>query len=191
MLILPNSCFLHVPKTGGSWVKKAIIASGITYEEYRIEGDPHIGLTHCPVADTFKFAFVRHPVSLYRSYWQFKMTHQWDKKNPLDMECQSNDFNVFIQNVLAKFPSCYSHKLINFVGTEAEPIEFIGQYENLVEDLIRALTLAQETFSEDAIRDLPAYNVSNKKRFPADYDQDLEQKIRQSEHKMMKRFFYD
>jgi len=55
MLILPNSCFLHVAKTGGSWVKRAIIASGIEYEEYSIDGNPHIGLSECPVKDKFIF----------------------------------------------------------------------------------------------------------------------------------------
>ena len=31
--ILPNSVFLHVPKTGGSWCRKAILASGLQYFE--------------------------------------------------------------------------------------------------------------------------------------------------------------
>jgi hypothetical protein len=113
MLILPKSYFLHVPKTGGSWVKKAIITSGIQCQDYRIEGDPHIGLTQCPVPQQFKFAFVRHPVNLYRSYWQFKMTYQWDKKNPLDRDCQSDNFSVFIHNVLNKYPGYYGKALVD------------------------------------------------------------------------------
>ena len=100
MLILPNACFLHVPKTGGSWVKKAIAAAGIECQDYRLAGDPHIGLQDCPCPEKFKFAFVRHPVDLYRSYWQFKMTNGWDEKNPLDQSCQSDDFHQFTRDVL-------------------------------------------------------------------------------------------
>ena len=182
---------MHVPKTGGSWVKKAIIASGINCEDYRIDGDPHIGLKQCPAPDKFKFAFVRHPVQLYRSYWQFKMTHEWDKKNPLDMECKSDNFNIFIRNVLDKYPGYYGDALSEFVGEGKYEIEFIGQYENLVEDLITALKSAKEIFNENIIRNLPPYNVSDKKKFPAQYTEELEQEIRKSEIKVINRFGYD
>ena len=67
MLILPRSCLLHVPKTGGSWVKKAILASGIQCEAVSPGGNHHSGLNECPTPDKFKFAFVRHPLGLYRS----------------------------------------------------------------------------------------------------------------------------
>jgi len=56
MLILPRSCFLHVPKTGGSWVKAAIAAAGIPFEEFTVEGDVHADLSYCPCPDRFKFA---------------------------------------------------------------------------------------------------------------------------------------
>ena len=191
MLILPNSCFLHVPKTGGSWVKKAIIASGIKYEDYRINGDPHIGLSECPVGNKFKFAFVRHPVDLYRSYWQFKMTYAWDVKNQLDMDCKSDDFNDFIRNVLNKYPRCYGDSLINFVGDRDHEIEFVGKYENLIEDLIIALKYAKEEFDEGALRNFSPNNVSDKTRFPANYTKELEDKVRRVEINVMQRFGYD
>jgi len=191
MLILPNSCFLHVAKTGGSWVKKAIIASGIEYEEYSIDGNPHIGLSECPVKDKFKFAFVRHPVDLYRSYWQFKMTNEWDVNNQLDMDCKSDDFNDFIRNVLNKYPRCYGDSLIDFVGDRENEIEFIGKYENLAEDLITALKYAQEVFNEASIRNLPPYNVSDKTRFPAKYTKELEAEVRQIEINVIERFGYN
>jgi len=191
MMILPNSCFLHIPKTGGSWVKKAIIASGVNGKDYRLDGNPHIGLKQCPTPEKYKFAFVRHPVQLYRSYWQFKMTHEWDVKNPLDMECKSDNFNVFISNVLNKHPGYYGNALIEFVGEGNNEIEFIGKYENLVEDLIIALKSTNEVFNENVIRSLPPYNVSNKKRFPAQYSEELEQEIRKSEIKVITRFGYE
>ncbi|PTN12948.1 hypothetical protein [Nitrosomonas aestuarii] len=191
MLILPKSCFLHVPKTGGSWVKKAISAAGIVCKDYRISGNPHIGLKQCPCREKFKFAFVRHPVSLYRSYWQFKMTYGWDSKNQLDLACRSDNFHQFVRNVLTKFPGIYGYSLIEFVGETDEEIEFIGKYENLVNDLIFALKAAGEDFDEQSIRTLPPYNVSDKTNFPAVYTDLLEVDVKKTEAMIMKRFNYE
>lgn len=190
MLILPNSCFLHVPKTGGSWVKKAIIASAIDVEDYRIDGNPHIGLADCPCPEKFKFAFVRHPVQLYRSYWRFKMGLGWDPKNPLDNACRSENFQQFIRNILAKYPGVLGKNLNQFVGEAGNEIDFIGKYENLVEDLISALTMAGEVFDAEAIRKTAPYNVSSKARFSAQYTAELEKAIKQAESDVMQRFGY-
>jgi hypothetical protein len=191
MLILPQSCFLHVPKTGGSWVKKAIIASGISCTELILDGNPHPGLMDCPDPNKFKFAFVRHPVNLYRSYWQFKMTNGWDPANRLDVECRSTSFHQFVRNVLDQFPGIYGENLVKFVGPPEDEIEFVGKYENLVEDLILALKYAGERFDEKAIRTLSPCNVSDKIRFPAEYTDLLEYEVRQAEIMVIRRFRYD
>jgi len=190
MLILPHACFLHVPKTGGSWVKKAIKAAGISASEFSLAGYTHVGLSQCPCPEKFKFAFVRHPVSLYRSYWQFKMTTGWDARNELDMACHSQDFQEFIRKVLELYPGVYGRSLNDFVGEPGHEIEFVGRYENLVEDLIRALHLAGEQFDEAAIRNLPPYNVSDKKNAPAIYSPELEAAVRDAEKSVMERFGY-
>lgn len=190
MLILPKSCFFHVPKTGGTWVKKAIIAAGIPCREFSVSGDTHIGLKHCPCPEKFKFAFVRHPLGLYRSYWQFKMTYGWDEKNQLDMTCRSDSFHQFLGNVLARFPGVYGRSLVDFVGDEQHEIEFVGKYENLVDDLVFALKSAEEAFDEQVIRSLPPSNVSNKEKFPAEYTEALEAAIMETEAEMVRRFAY-
>lgn len=191
MLILPNSCFLHVPKTGGSWVKKAILAAGIPAREHSIDGYTHLGIVDCPEPAKFRFAFVRNPLALYRSYWQFKMTVGWDAANALDQRCQSDDFGVFVQNVLDAYPGIYARTLHDFVGPPEAPIEFVGRYENLVEDLVTALSLAGEHFDAAAIRTLPPYNVSNKQKAPANYTPQLEAAVRAAEAEVFERFGYE
>lgn len=191
MLILERSYFLHVPKTGGSWVRKCVMASGIECQEYAIDGNSHIGFEACPEPGRFRFAFVRHPVSLYRSYWQYKMTTQWDVRNPLDMDCRSDNFVEFIQNVLNKYPGAYGRSLVKYVGTRDQEIEFIGRYENLVNDLVHALRLAGERFREETILGFPPYNVSDKLRFPAQYTSELETQVKLAEAEVMDRFGYD
>jgi hypothetical protein len=191
MLILPHSCFLHVPKTGGSWVKKAIMAAGVSAQEHSIDGYTHLGLEHCPDPARFRFAFVRNPLALYKSYWQFKMTVGWDAANALDECCQSDDFDAFVRKVLSAFPGIYARTLRDFVGPVEAPIEFVGRYENLVEDLVTALTLAGERFDASAIRTLPAYNVSDKQKAPASYTPQLELAVRAAEAEVFERFGYD
>ena len=171
-------------------MKKAIAVAGIPCQDYDVSGNPHIGLKNCPCPEKFKFAFVRHPVSLYRSYWQFKMTSGWDPDNPIDQTCQSDDFQQFIRHVLDQFSGVYGNSLIEFVGDVNNEIEFIGKYEHMVDDLIAALTAAGETFDAQAIRTQPPYNVSDKARFPAVYTVQLEAEIKQAEHTMVKRFGY-
>lgn len=190
MVILPNSCFLHVPKTGGSWIKAALKASGMMVEEFEVNGDPHAGLTHCPCPEKFKFAFVRHPVDHYRSYWQYKMGRGWDFKNPIDRNCCAANFSEFINNILTKFPGVYSKAIEEYVGPPEAEIEFIGKYENLVEDLILALNQAGEPFDEPVIRKFPPVNVSDRVRFPAEYSLMLEKAVRESENIFIRRFGY-
>lgn len=190
MLILPHSCFLHVPKTGGSWVKKAVFAAGIPAREHAIDGYTHLGLADCPEPGKFRFAFVRNPLALYRSYWQFKMTTGWDPHNELDLRCRADDFETFVRAVLAAYPGIYARTLVEFVGPPEAPIEFVGRYECLVEDLVKALTLAGESFDAGAIRTLPPYNVSDKQKAPASYTAELEAAVRQAEAAVFERFGY-
>lgn len=191
MLILPKSCFLHVAKTGGTWARAAIKASGIEYEEYSFEGDIHADLKHCPCPEKYKIAFVRHPLKQYRSYWQFKMGTGWDWKNPIDRFCCSPGFHDFVRNVLEKFPGIISQYFENYVGSPGAEIEFIGKYENLVNDLVMALKRAGEIFDEETVRNYPPVNVSEHVRFPAEYTKELKEAVIKSEWRAMERFGYE
>jgi hypothetical protein len=190
MLILPHSCFLHVPKTGGSWVKQAVIAAGIPAREHSREGYTHLGIADCPEPDKFRFAFVRNPIGLYRSYWQYKMTVGWDPSNALDQACHTDDFAVFVSKVVMQFPGIYARSLLEYVGPPEAPIEFIGRFEHLVEDLVLALTLAGERFDETVIRNMPPSNVSDKKKAPAAFTPALEAMVRSAEADVFERFGY-
>ena len=190
MLILKNSCFIHVPKTGGNWVRHALEAAQVEFEYYTVNGNAHLGFRECPQPGRFKFAFVRHPLGLYRSFWQYKMTYGWDEASALDRACRSQEFGTFIVNITTHFPGAYGHALDDLIGPAEAPIDFVGRYENLQEDLIRALTRAGESFNEARLREVPAVNVSDKARFPAEYTPELIQRIEVSEQGVFRRFGY-
>jgi len=191
MLILATSCFLHVPKTGGTWVKAAISAARIPFEEFTVDGDVHADLRYCPRPERFKFAFVRHPVEFYRSYWQYKMGMGWDPQNPLDVDCAAADFHAFVRNVVVRYPGMCTQLFEDYVGPPGNEIEFIGRYERLQDDLIVALRLAGERVDEATIRSCPPQNISPRFLFPAEYSRELEDAVRQSEARAIARFGFD
>ena len=97
MLIFKDAVFLHVPKTGGTWVKAAVANAGIDFEEHIVDGDIHGDLSYCPFRDRFVFAFVREPLSLYQAYWRFKIMAGWDARNPFDVVCAAPVFDEFVK----------------------------------------------------------------------------------------------
>lgn len=191
MLICPRSCFLHIPKTGGSWVTSAIAAGGIPSQPFLIDGDdPHGELRHCPRSDLFRFAFVRHPEEYYGSFWRYKMTVGWDFRNELEVRCHSTDFNVFVRNVLQAYPGWCSGMFEDYVGLPENEIEFVGRQERLADDLVRALRAAGETFDEGALRACPPENVTDRTSLVAKLTPDLREALHASERRAIVRFGY-
>jgi hypothetical protein len=128
MLIFRNAVFLHVPKTGGTWVKAAVANAGLDFDEYIVDGDIHGDLSYCPFPDRFIFAFVREPLSLYQAYWRFKVMAGWDARNPFDMACRAAAFDGFVENVLRLEPAWCSRMFDDYVGPAPEQeISFVGR----------------------------------------------------------------
>ena len=59
MLLLDGAIFLHVPKTGGTWVEHALVAAGVPCSQYDVDGDRHADLSYLPRQDVSTFAFVQ------------------------------------------------------------------------------------------------------------------------------------
>jgi len=158
---LPHSVFIHVPKTGGTWVGHVLERMGLLHAMSRphmsireIRSDPALSSWHCLDA----FAFIRHPVSWYQSYWGFKMTSGWLKHEavPLD-ECRSDDFNRFVRNCAERHPG----HLSSFYREFLKDVRYIGRHEIMRESFIVILDQLGEEFSRDTVYDAPAQNVSD------------------------------
>lgn len=92
--------FLHLPKTGGSWVRHVLREQGLVKMEwphphpdfdrvvnlpryypfhYAKQSIKHQSLTlHREVQQSYKFCFVRNPYSWYESYWRFMKGRDWE-----------------------------------------------------------------------------------------------------------------
>lgn len=72
-------------------------------------------------------------------------------------------------------------------------LDFIGRYESLVEDLIRALRMAGETFDPALLRSVPPANVSSRLSDWAQrclYTEELRAAMAESEREAMEIFGY-
>jgi len=74
-LLPSNALFLHIPKTGGSWVEQALREIGVQIEQpATIHGVTyrHSLLSMFQEQYPYVFTFVRHPLSWYESWWKYQ-----------------------------------------------------------------------------------------------------------------------
>jgi hypothetical protein len=181
--------FLHVPKTGGIWVTGAMFASGVA--AWRPESLPfHADLADSrEYADRFTFAFVRHPLAFWRSYWGYRMREGWDPDSDLDRQAASPDFEEFVNRVIEFAPGGAEATFERFVGTTGDEIDFVGRHERLADDLVAALRSAGEGFDESALRAHPHANVSDYDKAPAIYTRRTAERLAECERATIERFY--
>ena len=103
--LIDGSEFLHIPKTGGTWVESVLRESGLVAEKYGHEhadfdrnlfqsviyAQDHLKAAAAIVRrkllagdgdksaeeGVFRFCFVRHPLSWYESWWKFMCGQGW------------------------------------------------------------------------------------------------------------------
>ena len=201
-LVTDKSVFLHVPKCAGMLIRHAFHACKIPHEEL---GDQH---SHFP--ELFKhrpppffkqrkvFAFIRHPLPWYQSRWAFRMKHGWQLRHPLDYNCASNDFRVFVHNCLNYKPDgwftweCRSY-IDGAAAALGRPIDFVGRSERAIDDLECFLELAGEKFNPKVLRNLARVNDSDLDGRPsgffATYTEDLLRRVVVAEAEVINRYY--
>jgi len=190
LLVTPRMRFLHMPKTGGRWAMAAMLAAGVP--AVRPEGVPgHANLDEArDYADRFTFAFVRHPLDFWRSYWAFRMRDGWDPKSNIDQQAASPDFETFVNRVIERFPGAAGAVYETYVGPLGNEIDFIGRFDHLADDLVAALRLAGEEFDEPALRACPPVNASDYALLPASYRPDTAERLADCERAAIERFYF-
>jgi hypothetical protein len=186
-LIMQKCRFLHTPKTGGVWVRAAVRHAGVVFAEYH---PPHVTFMGCPGQGMFTIAFVRHPWAWWKSYWVYKRSHSWDVTNPFDIKCMDNRFENFLCNVLNHAPGHCSRTFSTFTGRPSKEVDFIGRFENLVNDFVRALQMAGERFDEHKLRSTPPRNVGDYSCFSTKCSDEVRRRVLEAEASALTRFNY-
>lgn len=188
--MLSRSVFFHIPKTGGVWVRRAIAHAGIRTWEIGnspvLEGNTHNRMKDVSTQGRFTFAFVRHPLDWYVSYWSYRMLAGIWRRGMLDA-CMADDFGRFMRNVLRRFPGYLSGFYEEHLGPPPGMLHFVGRTENLAADLVRALRLAGENFDEEQLLATPRQNISTIRPV---YTPELREHVLRAEEKAMVRFGY-
>lgn len=199
-LATQNSLFLHIPKTGGMFVRHALKICNIP--NYEI-GDQH---SHFPYLlkfndeDFYKrlntFVFVRNPLSWYQSRWAFRVKYGWKSIHPLDYNCASNDFKTFVGNSLRYMPNGWlTWEYLNYIDTVPGGIKHVGRLEKLTDDLAKILKAGNERISVNAINNMPRINDSDmdghSSGYYAKYTKDLARRVMAVESEILRRYYHD
>lgn len=217
-----GSVFLHVPKTGGNWVTHVLRKMNLVHSDV---GEKHsdFGRTLLalvghntpslmrgvlrlpqrvilPPDSTYMFAFVRHPLSWYESWFKYQSqdTRRWVKfgvegrfsawhPNSVLNELGSSEFDVFVENVLSRRPGYVSELYFSFCPPE---IRFIGRHERLRTDLCEALREGNEKYDEDLIMNEAPVGVSALPSSPLTWDPRVRERAIQLEYAALVRYGY-
>jgi len=154
-----RALLLHVPRTGGTWVKEALHVMGVPLEKwgkvcplYRPRKHtilPHYHPTLLTKVD-YIFAFVRYPVAYYVSVWRFtcRAVKIHPEKMQRDVFEQGDpaaineairrwkpDFREWLLEMLEEEPGWATRWFERYVGPEGgEFCHFVGRTETLEED---------------------------------------------------------
>lgn len=151
---LKHCTFIHVPKAAGTWV-----ATQLHKLDLVVKGGA--GSHDSPELKKPGFAFVRDPEEWVISHWCHRRRNNWcwNQYRRLDVECQSEDFRTWIENII-QHPGIVQRTLEDFIR-RYEGLNFhLGKVENAKEDLIRLLAMFGEEFDPEIIRTSDPVHVS-------------------------------
>ena len=152
---LKNSMFIHVPKTGGRWVKQMLFnyVEGAT-----AVGDEIYNSHNTPPTHKQTFAFLRHPMTFAHSLFHHRARKKankygnkwnWQEDIRLERKCKAEDYETFLTKIVENknvVKDYYDHYTIN----NYPDIKF-GYMETLCNDLIIMIDALGEKFDEPSI----------------------------------------
>ena len=151
---LKNSMFIHVPKCGGRTVKQMLKKY---VSNCKVLGDDIYESHATPDTTKQVFGFIRHPATFVHSLWTHRSKKKghgdewnWHSDIRLEQECQSKDYNTFVENVISKENivwDYYQHYLGKYSNVQ------YCKMEQLPVSLNHVLKLNNEDFDEQAIID--------------------------------------
>lgn len=161
---ISKAIILHIPKTGGSWIRGYLNETDMNHhckdiELAHISGEALrqiIGYTEDLVC-----CFIRHPLTWYISYWETKQRIPDRRGGYLDTIVDL-PFHEFLHNIIKYYPGY----LTEFFNGYIERCRFIGKQENLRDDLENLFTYLRIPYNKEYLHRRPDENViSSEQKF--------------------------
>ena len=195
---------MHIPKTGGTYIRKILDLLSIKGIEKAQHHDSFPELLNIlslkDLSGITVICFIRHPLTWYQSRWAYRLSSvQGWQGHDLDFFCASNDFNIFVNNCIdysggeLGWASKKMNKFINNIPNGLKTI--IGKQENLHNDLISALIRCGAIIPETDLPLSPRLNMSLNDKKPAHiiakYDQNTYKRVLKADGEFIERFYKD
>jgi len=209
--------FLHIPKTGGTWVNWAMGTMEISIEKWMRVGPKYRPRKHTILPHYYPsmlgkihyiFCFVRHPVSYYVSMWRYYMrisswTRERMEKLSRDLPPRATnqaevrwkpDFYEWIEEMLEEEPGWITRWFGHYVGQQrGELCHYIGRQETLVDDFAEVMgIIGYEKLwmaKKEQLKNMKAKRTSERIVPIPEIDDDLRRRIERSERVIIRRFF--
>ncbi len=220
VLLKTDAVFLHIPKTGGMWVRKVLEDLDLVQCRFSSKHADMERVLHCAkhypgrylqavakagplwqhrVRRAFKFCFIRHPLAWYESYWAYMCGRGWNQwgKNSLGLSrwhptAELDDLGA---PDFDRFVRNVMDKSPGYVsrmyGWYATPeIDFVGRQECLADDLVKVLRRLDVVFDESRVRALAPVNTSDRSSSRPVWDENLRREVEKLEAQALNRFGY-
>ena len=208
--------FQHIPRTGGTWIEKAIDCCGIKRKGWfgkNLQCFPrkhsllgHYHRCHLAKVNTV-VAFVRHPISYYESVWKWLMdnrnhplTRSWWTWHPHLSAMRwfravgsksPGSFDDWVYMMTTKEPMWCTRLFEAYVGPPGgEIVDWIGRTETLTDDFRSFMTevgYGEEVESNwQEVTDLGCVNAGTAKPL---WSPDMKSRVLESERSIIDRFY--
>lgn len=159
--------FIHVAKTGGTFVREALNRFGIpNWETGVFEIEDHYSyedviLNHPELSRLISFGFKREPVSWIQSRWLWametnllaKIKYNDEAKEHWMADIMCDDVNQFARGIIEKHPGICKQ----YFDRMLHGVDYIFNYETIYQDLSSMLTICDRKISAEQLMHLPKF----------------------------------
>ena len=191
-LVLDHAIFLHVPKTGGTWVTSALREQGLVRATiFSAEGADH------PTIETVRYASplriistVREPVGWLQSYWRFFHARAWRTSSRAPIPCLDTlmdlaapDFQTFAARYVTRRPG----HITSLLQAYTEGAAHVCRQESLLTDLEAAFDACAQPYLHEVFARRPHENVS--RSFDITCSEETTRAIREVDRWVLEQFY--
>ncbi len=187
-MLLPNSLFVHIPKTGGTWTSHVLKDMGIVQTRFDRAHERPSEYREL-IGNRLYFTFIRNPITWYQSRWAgpyARSVYPQRTRNQAGFHFANkrelHDFRYWLTNALDR------NSASNFFHEYIDDCDFIGKTENLKNDLTSALKIAGEKFNKKFLNSPPINKA--KEELDRSYSKLLIRRVIQRDKDFMKKFNY-